>query len=490
MRVRRRLGFLAGIALGAALLAGCGGGGGKPAATGAASIVPDKVSAFVSVDSNLDSAGWKKAEALLNRFPGKDDVLSSLRASLQENGLSWEQDVKPALGNEIDFVWLDFQNGGNNLVGITKPKDVDKFNAMLEQGSSPSVHEEIDGWTVFANGQTQLDEFKSLRDNGGRLDGDSVFNDALDGLPSDSITKAFVRGSAIQSAIDQAIEQQGGPTGTTADQIGKLDSFGAAVTPESSGIRIDAALSGDLKLGGSGYHADLPSSLPSGATLYLSFNNVGGRLNTLFDDYARTNPSFDQQRAQVETALGASLDDIFKLLSGEGAFALYRTASGTPALLFAVRVSDEAKARRVIEKAAALAQLSGSVNARSVQIGAVQASEFDVSGTAIYAAAFDGKLVITNSRASIKSMQSPGTKLAGDPAYTAAVSGAGMPSETNGFLYANVRSGLDYAFSYAESRGSTIPAIAKDNLAPLRGLLLYTTKSGKRFVFTGFLGIE
>src|SRR6266511_2257987 len=466
MRVRRRLGFLAGIALGAALLAGCGGGGGKPAATGAASIVPDKVSAFVSVDSNLDSAGWKKAEALLNRFPGKDDVLSSLRASLQENGLSWEQDVKPALGNEIDFVWLDFQNGGNNLVGITKPKDVDKFNAMLEQGSSPSVHEEIDGWTVFANGQTQLDEFKSLRDNGGRLDGDSVFNDALDGLPSDSLTKAFVRGSAIQSAIDQAIEQQGGPTGTTADQIGKLDSFGAAVTPESSGSRIDAALSGDLKLGGSGYHADLPSSLPSGATLYLSFNNVGGRLNTLFDDYARTNPSFDQQRAQVETALGASLDDIFK------------------------RVSDEAKARRVIEKAAALAQLSGSVNARSVQIGAVQASEFDVSGTAIYAAAFDGKLVITNSRASTKSMQSPGTKLAGDPAYTAAVSGAGMPSETNGFLYANVRSGLDYAFSYAESRGSTIPAIAKDNLAPLRGLLLYTTKSGKRFVFTGFLGIE
>lgn len=489
--MRRRLGFFAGIALSAALLAGCGGGGGsKPAATGAASVVPDKVSAFVSVDSNLDSAAWKKAEALLNRFPGKGKVLASLRASLTENGLNWEQDVKPALGNEIDFVWLDFQNGGNDLVGLTKPKDVNKFNALLEQGSTPSVHEEIEGWTVFASNQAQLDQFKSLRGSGGRLDGDSAFTSAIDGLPGDSIAKAFVRGSAIQTAIDQAIEQQGGPTSATAGQIGTLDSFGAAVTPESNGIRFDSALSGDLKLGGSAYHADLPSSLPSGATLYLSFNNVGGRLSTLFDDYARTNPSFDQQRAQVEAALGVSIDEIFKLLSGEGAFALYRTKSGQPALVLAVQVSDEAKAKSVIAKATALAQLSNSVQVRTVQIGGVQASEFDVSGTAIYIAVFDGKLVITNSRATIESMRGSGTKLAEDSAYKAAVSGAAMPSETDGFLYANVRGGLEYAFAYAESKGSKIPAVAKDNLSPLRGLLLYSAKNGNRFQFTGFLGIE
>ncbi len=489
--MRSKFGVFAGIALSAALLAGCGGGGGsKPAATGAASIVPGKVSAFVSVNSNLDSSSWKKAEALLNRFPGRDKVLSSLRSSLEQNGLSWEQDVKPALGNEIDFVWLDFQNGGTDLVGLTKPKDVNKFNALLEQGSSPSVHEEIDGWTVFANGQAQLDQFNQLRSSGGRLDGDSAYTGAIDGLPSDSIAKAFVRGGAIQTAIDDAIQKQGGPTGTTADQIGTLDSFGAAVTPESSGIRIDSALDGDLKLGGSGYHADLPSSLPSGATLYLSFNNVGGRLSTLLDDYARTNPSFDQQRAQAEAALGFTFDDVFKLLSGEGAFALYRTTSGPPALLFAVQVSDEAKAHALVERAAALAQLGNGVQVRSVQIGGVQAREFVVSSYSIYAAAFDGKLVITNSRASIETMQGGGSKLADDPAYKAAVSGAGMPSETNGFLYANVRGGLEYAFSYAESRGSTIPSVAKDNLAPLRGLLLYSIKNGSRFQFTGFLGIE
>jgi hypothetical protein len=488
--VRRKLGFFAGIALSAALFAGCGGGGSKPAATGAASVVPDTVSAFLSVDSNLDSASWQKAEALLDKFPGRDDVLASLRSSLAQNGLSWEQDVKPALGNEIDFVWLDFHNGGHDLVALTKPKDVNKFNALLEQGSSPSVHQEIDGWTVFANSQTQLDKFKSLRGSGARLDGDSSFRSAIDGLPSDSIAKAFVRGSAIQSAIDQAIEQQGGPTSATADQIGTLDSFGAAVTPESNGIRIDSALTGDLKLGGSGYHVDLPSSLPSGATLFLSFNNVGGRLNTLFDDYARTNPSFDQQRAQVEAALGLRFKDIFDLLSGEGAFALYRT-TGTPALLFAVQVSDETKARNLVEKAAALAQLgSSNVTVRSVQIGGVQAREFSTSGYSIFAAAFDGKLVLTNSRASIEAMQGTSSKLADDPAYKAAVSGAGMPSETNGFLYANLRGGLDYAFSYAESRGLTIPQVAKDNTAPLRGLLLYSASSGDKFQFAGFLGIE
>jgi uncharacterized protein DUF3352 len=491
--VRSKLAVLAGIALSAALLAGCGGGGGSTAtATGAASIVPEDVSAFVAVDTNLDSSSWKKAEALLNRFPGKDSVLSSLRSSLEQNGLTWGRDVKPALGSEIDFVWLDFQNRGTDLVGLTRPKDVNKFNALIEQGSSPSVHEQIEGWTVFANGQAQLDRFKQLRSNGNRLDGNSAFTDAMDGLPSDSIARVFVKGGAIQAALDRSFERRGLPSGTTADQLGKLDSFGAAVTPESNGIRIVSTLSGDLKLGGSGYHADLASSLPSGAIFYYSFNNLGGRLKKLVDDYARTHSGFDRQRAQVETALGMSLDDVFGLMSGEGALALYRTGtgSGTPQVVFALRVSDEGKARRLLEKAAALAQLGSSVEVTTVQIGGLQAREFDVSGTLIYAAVFDGKLVVTNSRASIAEMHGSGPKLAEDPAYTAAVSGAAMPSETNGFLYSDLSTGLDYAFAYVESQGSTVPSVVRDNTGPLRGLLLYSTTDGSRFQFTGFLGIQ
>jgi len=50
--------------------------------------------------------------------------------------------------------------------------------------------------------------------------------------------------------------------------------------------------------------------------------------------------------------------------------------------------------------------------------------------------------------------------------------------------------GLDYAFGYVESHGSTVPSVAKDNVGPLRGLLLYSTTDGSRFRFAGFLGID
>jgi len=267
--------------------------------------------------------------------------------------------------------------------GRARAESVDKCNVRGEQGSSACVEEQIDDGTVLANAEGERDQCTQLREKGDRLDGNAALTEAMDGLPSDSIARAFVKGSAIQSAIDRSLEQEGLPSGTTADQLGKLDSFGAAVTPGSNGIRIDSALSGDLKLGGSGYHADLASSLPSGATVYYSFNNLGGRLNTFLDDYARTHPSFDQQRAQAETALGMTFDDVFNQLSGEGAFALYRTASGPPAVIFAVQVSDETKARQLVDKAAALAQLGNSAQVRTVQVGGLQAREFDVSGSTI-----------------------------------------------------------------------------------------------------------
>src|SRR5215203_4825156 len=102
-----RLRLALGAAVAAVIVAGCGGGstssggGGTPAS---ASIVPADVPAFVTLDTNVDSAGWNKAEALLDKFPGKADLLSSLRSDLADDGLTWEGDVKPALGDEIDLV--------------------------------------------------------------------------------------------------------------------------------------------------------------------------------------------------------------------------------------------------------------------------------------------------------------------------------------------------------------------------------------------------
>ncbi|MBA3718044.1 MAG: DUF3352 domain-containing protein [Actinobacteria bacterium] len=484
----------AAVATAAFLAAGCGGGGGgggSNAASGAASIAPDSAAAYVAVSSNLDSAGWTKAKALLDRFPGKATIIKSLRSSLTQQGLDWETDVKPALGDEVDLVWLDFQGGGQNIVGITKPKDAARFNALLAKSSNPPVHEVIDGWTVFASEQDELDAFDQARSDHGSLVDDSAFADAIDSLPSDSIVQAWVRGSAVQTAFDQRLQSSGAPADTTKNQIGSLDSVAAAVTPGSNGIRMAAAFKGNLDLGGGGYHAELPSSLPAGAMLYLSFNGIGDRLNKLVDAFGGSSPNFDQQRAQIELVLGYPLKDVFGLLSGEGAIALYPTATGTPVLLFAAAVGDEAKARNILDRLATLAAASGSIKIQSVQIGSVQAKEITLqNGTSAYAAVFGGKLVTTNNRSAIEQMQGVGPKLSGDSSYVQALDGSGVPTETSGFLYANLSDGLQYAFDYAESHGSSIPKVVKDNTAPLRGLLLYGSNDGGGFTLTGFLGIH
>jgi hypothetical protein len=482
-----RIGVVAAAAA-ALLAAGCGGSaGGNKQASGGESIAPGNAVAYLSVDTDVDSAAWKKAQALLDRFPGKDKILSHLRSSLEDEGLDWETDVEPALGNETEAVFLD--TDGEHVVGVTKPKSQAKFDALLAKSTPPMVSEQVDGWTVFAERQALLDEFDQARSDNGSLSDDSAFSDAWASLPSDSIARVWARGSTVQTAFDRHLRVAGLPAGATESQVGTLDALTAAITPQADGIKIASTFSGDLELGGS-YHADLPGALPGGAVVYLSFNGVGNRINKLVDSLGESISNFDRDRAQIELVLGYPLEDVFGLLDGEGAIALYPTESGSPAFLFVAQVSDESKASSILDRLATLAAASGSLDVRSVQVGSVEAKEIDVSGMSVYVAVFDGKLVTTNSRSALEKMQGSGPKLADDSAYKTAVAQAGVPEETSGFVYADTKEALEYAFSYAEALGATVPPVAKENTAPLRGLLLYGSKDGGDLTLTGFLGIQ
>ena len=89
----------------AAGLAGCGGGSANDLSvrlqSGASSSAPMSL-AFVAIDSDLGSSQWQQLDELSKKFPGRDKALSQLRQELAENGVDYEQDVKPALGPEVD----------------------------------------------------------------------------------------------------------------------------------------------------------------------------------------------------------------------------------------------------------------------------------------------------------------------------------------------------------------------------------------------------
>ena len=125
--------FWAGAAVAAALAAaGCGGGGGGGGSVpDGAEIAPVSSVEFVSVSTDFSSAQWKQVTKLAGRFPGTPQLIAALKK--QTKGLDFEQDIKPALGPEVDLVWFDAANNGNDVVGLTKPDTTAKLEALLQK---------------------------------------------------------------------------------------------------------------------------------------------------------------------------------------------------------------------------------------------------------------------------------------------------------------------------------------------------------------------
>ena len=85
------MGRCATVAVALAFVAGgCGGGDeqAKPRAEGAA-VVAAGVPVYVSVDADLDSEQWNALEAVLERFPGEEDLVAALKGELAQEDIDY-----------------------------------------------------------------------------------------------------------------------------------------------------------------------------------------------------------------------------------------------------------------------------------------------------------------------------------------------------------------------------------------------------------------
>src|SRR4029078_12409721 len=135
------------LVLAAAALAlsatGCGEGS-SPGAAGA-SVAPASSQVFVSVDTSFDSANWSAGRELVGKFPDGERAVEWILGELGGKGVDFENDLKPALGPETDFVALDATSRGK-VVGLTQPDDRAKLDALLAKSDEPLVSRAIDGW--------------------------------------------------------------------------------------------------------------------------------------------------------------------------------------------------------------------------------------------------------------------------------------------------------------------------------------------------------
>ena len=456
---------------------GCGDGS-SPGAAGA-SVAPAATQVFVSVDTSFDSSEWEAGRSLLGKFPDGDRAVDWVLGELGEKGVDFEEDVKPALGPETDFVALDVAGDGK-VVGLTQPEDKAKLEALLGKSDEPLVSREIDGWVAFSDTEANLDEFERLRADG-TLEDDGEYQKVSGEVADDGIAHVFVAGSALGSTPLAGLFGSDAP------------SLALSLDPQEDGIHIEGAASpasGDLFA--DEFSAELPDQVPAGAFLYAGASDLERQLGTLRDFLAEVAPGIERDIGRAESQIGVSLDeDVFPLFSAESALYL-RPGFPVPEATIVTQVDDEQAAFAVIDKLANEdSEYYGTAELHSVDIEGVQAKELAVNQLfSVYYAALDGKLVITTSRQGIADLQAEGDRLAGDEAFQDATEAAGMPSETTGFLYADLDQALPTVFGLMGFSGQSTPDWLERNLEPLQSLVLYGERDGDVAKLVGLLSIQ
>jgi hypothetical protein len=470
------------------LVAGCGDEAGS--GPEGASVAPASAELFLSVDTSFDSSRWKTAGDLVAKFPDGDKTLDLLFGQLAGRGLDFSRDIKPALGPETDVVGLDLAGKGE-FVGLTQPKDVGKLKALLARSDEQFVTREVDGWTAFSDSPAVLDKFESARADGSLADS-SEFQDAMSAVEGDAIGRLYLNGAALQQTIQRDPNVPPDALGALFPS-GKLPSVALSLRAEEGGVRLEGAakLAGDE--GGvftEPFKAELPEEVPAGALLYLDFNDLGSRLKALRDVIAEAAPDVDRDLARIEHEVGVSLDeDVFPLFSGESAVYV-RPGLLIPEVTLITHVDDEQAAMATVGKLVkALREYYPALGSETdVQIDGVTAKEVPLGvPLALYYAAFDGHLVVTTSREGIAALREHDNRLADDSGFKSALDEAGVPGETTGFGYVDLKAAIPYVLGFM---GGGSPAQAGANLEPLDHLVFYGTKDGRTVRFTGFLAVH
>jgi hypothetical protein len=464
---------LAGLVLAAA---GCGGD--DSAATGgvgAASIAPESAVLYATINTDLDSDQVNQLEELLAKFPDREKLFAEIQKSLAEDDLSWESDIKPALGETLDVVLLDFKNS-DDVVGILKPADEAKFKSLLAESDEPSVSRKVDGWTVVADDEATLDRFETARSSG-KLEDVDAFSDAMDGLPEEALAKLYVNGAAATDAVNEA-------GGAAATGKNRLKTVALALGAKSSGLKLDGAITSELEddfASTKPYESKLLEAAPEGALAFISGNGYG----KVEESLNRTPGTFDQFREM----LGIDLKDVVKLLEGEFAFWVGRGAP-IPELTFLAEAKDEAAAMAALDKLAVLATSEAGAQTRTTEIDGVQAKQVVIEGFPITYAAFDGRVIVTTRPGAISDVRAGGDSLADDDDFKTAKDEAGMGDATFGFVYLNIQELAALVEGFAGAAGEQIPPEVDRNLEPLGAFVFYGSGEAEDLKLSAFLSIE
>lgn len=437
-----------------------------------ARLAPRDAIAFVSIVTDESSGQWQRADRLFDVFPDvRRTVVGELERELEADGLSWDEDVAPALGPEVVIV----VTADRKVVGLTQPDDRAAFERLLRASDEPSVTAEVSGWTAFAEDQADIDAYRAALARGS-IENVSSFRAAFEALPPESIAVGWTDIEAVGKALADAF---GGAVKDT--EVGVRD-LAAALSAEDDGVLLSVGVRLPEGTGDTTYEPALLERVPGDSVLAFSFGGTQGAL-----DRVERTIDLEGISGAVNDLLGVSFDNLLEALSGEGVLYVRDSGGELPEVTLVLDPPNADKTWQTIEDIARkVADESGGRIDTTTQ-GGRSVNRLVVEDVAVLYTRLDGgdTLLVTTGPRAIDEFTGGGAKLADDEDFERAAQRVDLGERTSGFAYVD----LDGLIPFVERLGGpdALPTEGRDALSALDSFILQTDRSGDATRLQGFL---
>jgi hypothetical protein len=241
-------------------IAACGEQSSAGGLDGALAYVPKDSPFVASVETDLDGDQYQALDSILQKFPVGGSLEELLSEELLSNaeGLDFEEDVKPLLGNPFVVAGTSVEtfiggSGDGDFVAAIQVKDKDKLDELLQktkvdkkgeaagatiyedQGTLFAVEEDM---VVFAESRQPLEAALERADGDDHLD-EQTFEDGLADLPEQSILRVYAN---LQALIDTDPDAR---DARRIEWVDALRSFGMTASVAQDAVSIELNLRTD-----------------------------------------------------------------------------------------------------------------------------------------------------------------------------------------------------------------------------------------------------
>ncbi|MGH2957050.1 MAG: DUF3352 domain-containing protein [Solirubrobacterales bacterium] len=440
--------LLAGAALAAIALAGCGGG--DDVDVGPAAAVPADTPIYLEATVRPEGEVKSGAEAALGKILDTDDPGAKLQSLIERETtqhlkpgeqFTFAEDIDLWLGERAAVFFSSFEEDSDGTLVIESRDNEAALNAFREdtrvtgqtgeyEGHTYEFQTEDDGGaTVFGPvGDFMVvgseEGFKQAVDasDGDNLGGSDDFKDSVGDLPDDSLGILY---SIPRQFLEAIPEEEVDPFARNIIETAAEDSLDEPVVGDLTASAEDLEL--DVTAGGEGVEtaeSSLIGELPAQAWLAIGFGDVGETVRRTIEQLREAGvPGLDQGLEQVESTAGVSLDELTGAL-GDAALYVQGTSEAALTGALVVQTNDSELTGRLVEQLRGLIQLGSPRGVQSLSTpgggSGLRINDPSTAPQPVELLQEGDRLVIGYGAGSAQAALQPAQNLVGSPGFTAA----------------------------------------------------------------------